>query len=142
MTAPSTVAPVPAREDEAPATALVPVAPAAPPAELVERLEEHARDARGAMARGTERALRADSAVFSGWCAAAGRAHLPASPETVAAFVDAMGEERAPVTVRRYVSSIATLHRAAGALGGRWIGPCPTPPPPRAAAVTSRSRDS
>jgi integrase len=39
---------------------------------------------------------------------------MPASPETVAAFIDAMAASKAPATVRRHVSSIATFHRAAG----------------------------
>ena len=34
--------------------------------------------------------------------------------ETVAAFIDAMAERRAPATVRRYVASIAVAHRAIG----------------------------
>lgn len=82
-------------------------------------LTQHAHAARGAYAPNTERALRADVAVFTGWCVAAGLASLPASPATVAAFVDAMGETKAPATVRRYVSSIATFHGAA-----RLSNPC------------------
>ena len=39
---------------------------------------------------------------------------LPAAPETVAAFIDAMAARRAPATVRRYVASIAVAHRAVG----------------------------
>ena len=39
---------------------------------------------------------------------------LPATPESVAAFVDTMAEVRAPATVRRYVTSIAIAHRALG----------------------------
>jgi integrase len=38
---------------------------------------------------------------------------LPASAETVAAFVDEMGGSKVPATVRRYVASIGALHRAA-----------------------------
>lgn len=76
-------------------------------------LAQHAHAARGAFAPNTERALRADVAIFTGWCVVAGLAALPAAPGTVAAFVDAMAEEKAPATVRRYVSSIATFHRAA-----------------------------
>ena len=38
---------------------------------------------------------------------------MPASPDTVAAFVDTMAASKAPATVRRYVSSIATFHPAA-----------------------------
>lgn len=82
-------------------------------AELLRNLEKHARHARGAYAENTERALRADIVVFTAWCAGAGLAHLPATSETVIAFVDAIAGSRAPATIRRYVSSIATLHRAA-----------------------------
>ena len=39
---------------------------------------------------------------------------LPALSATVAAFVDGMDETKAPATIRRYVSSIASMHRAAG----------------------------
>ena len=76
-------------------------------------LDRHADQARGAYAFNTERALRSDVVVFTAWCAEWGKQSLPATPETLAAFVDAMGEEKAPATVRRYVSSVATFHRAA-----------------------------
>ena len=39
---------------------------------------------------------------------------MPADPDSVARFIDVMGEVKAPATVRRYVSSIAAFHRAAG----------------------------
>jgi integrase len=81
--------------------------------DLAFNLDQHARAARGAYASNTERALRADIATFTGWCSEAGLASLPAEPGTIAAFVDAMGSVKAPATVRRYVSSIATFHRAA-----------------------------
>ena len=77
-------------------------------------LARHAHAARGAYAANTERALRADTAVFAGWCSTAGLECLPARPGTVAAFVDVMGEMKAPATVRRYLSSVAAMHRAAG----------------------------
>ena len=77
-------------------------------------LAQHAVDARGAFAPNTERALRADVAIFSAWCAEAGVPFLPASPVVAARFVDAMGTLKAPATVRRYMSSVATFHRAAG----------------------------
>jgi hypothetical protein len=77
-------------------------------------LRQHAEAARGAYAGNTERALRADVAIFTRWCATDGRQALPASPETVAAFIDAMATNKAPATVRRYVSRVATFHRAAG----------------------------
>lgn len=96
--------------------ALVPFAAALPPGLelLIERLEQHARAARGAFADNTVRALAADSRIFAAWCRGAGRAMLPATPETVAAFIDAQGETKARATVERYRSSIAALHRAAG----------------------------
>ena len=68
----------------------------------------------GAFSDSTERARRADLAVFRAWCAARGAAELPAQSATLAAFVDDMAAARAPATVRRYVSSVATAHRAAG----------------------------
>ena len=83
-------------------------------ATLAERLGQFVRAARGAFSDSTERALRSDLAIYAGWCAKRGERALPARPETVAAFVDAMAEERAPATVRRYVTSLAIAHRALG----------------------------
>jgi integrase len=90
-------------------------------AEIAENLRQHAEAARGAYAINTERALKADVAIFTAWCADAARQALPATPETVAAFIDAMGASKAPATLRRYVSSVSTFHRAAGA-----ANPCET----------------
>ena len=67
-----------------------------------------------AFSANTARAVRSDLAIFSAWCAARGVQAVPAVPETVAAFVDAMAETRAPATVRRYVASIAVTHRVIG----------------------------
>ena len=79
-----------------------------------EALGELVRGGSGAFSENTERALRSDLAIFAAWCAACARRALPAGPETVAAFVDAMAEARAPATVRRYVTSISIAHRIAG----------------------------
>ena len=73
------------------------------------------RAAQGAMSANTERALRADLAIFATWCAEQGLQALPASAKTLATFVEAMAKGRAPATVRRYMASIAAAHRAAGA---------------------------
>ncbi len=81
---------------------------------LAEQLGQFVRAARGAFSDSTERALRSDLAIFAGWCAEQGMRALPATAETVAAFVDAMSEARAPATVRRYITSIAIAHRALG----------------------------
>src|SRR4051794_1299460 len=85
-------------------------------------LRRHAEAARGAFAANTERALRGDIARFTFWCSQHGQRAMPASPDTVAAFIDALAETKAPATVRRCVSSIATFHRAAGV-----ANPCDTP---------------
>ncbi len=68
----------------------------------------------GAFSANTKRALKADLRIYTAWCAEEGREALPATPDTVAAFVDAMAATRAPATVRRYVASIAMAHRATG----------------------------
>ncbi len=81
---------------------------------LAEQLGDFLRAARHAFSSNTERALRSDFAIYAAWCAEHGHRALPATPETVAAFVDAMAEVRAPASVRRYVASIATVHRAFG----------------------------
>ena len=81
---------------------------------IAERLTDYARQADGAFAPNTARAVKADTAVFSAWCAEYGLVTLPAASETVAVFIDAMAEIKKPATVRRYIASIAHLHRAAG----------------------------
>ena len=83
-------------------------------AALAEQLGQFVRAARGAFSDSTERALRSDLAIYAAWCAQRGERALPARPETIAAFVDAKAEVRAPATVRRYVTSIGIAHRALG----------------------------
>ncbi len=80
---------------------------------IADRLAAYERSAGGALSENTVKALRADTGVFTGWCAKEGLDPLPSTPETVAGFIDAHGD-RAPATLRRYVSSIAHLHSAAG----------------------------
>ena len=77
-------------------------------------LRRHAEYARGAYATNSERAMRSDVAIFTAWCTVERRQALPAAPAAVAAFIDAMAGNKAPATVRRYVSSVSTFHRAAG----------------------------
>ena len=76
-------------------------------------LARYSEEARGSFAPNTLRAMRADTAIFSAWCAKAGVNTLPADDATVAAFVDAMSAEKAPATVRRYVASVSHMHIAA-----------------------------
>ena len=77
-----------------------------------EPLTAYLEEARGAFSRNTERALRADVQIFSAWCRQHFRAAFPADAATVVAFVDDMARVKTPATVRRYVSSIGTLHKA------------------------------
>ena len=73
-----------------------------------------ARGGDAAVSRNTARAVRSDLAIFAQWCAKHGLQDLPAEAGTVAAFIAAMAEQRAPATVRRYLASIAAAHRALG----------------------------
>ena len=79
-----------------------------------ERLATYLQDVHGALSGHTVRAVRADLARYTAWCAKRGLAPLPARAATVVAYIEAMASVRAPATVRRYVSSVATVHKAAG----------------------------
>ncbi len=79
-----------------------------------ERLGACLEDAPGAFSDHTVRALRIDLTIFAAWCAERGLCPLPAQADTVAAYVDAMADARAPASVHRYVFSIGAAHRAAG----------------------------
>ena len=68
----------------------------------------------GVLSGHTVRALRSDLARFAAWCAERGFRPLPARAATVAAYIEEAAADRAPGTVRRYLSSIASAHRAAG----------------------------
>ena len=87
------------------------ISPSAPGAELVAAF---AKTRRGSLSPNTERAIRSDWRAFTTWCRENAVRALPASAETVAAFVDAMAQVRAPATVRRYVASVACVHRFEG----------------------------
>ena len=51
-------------------------------------LRADAESSRGTRSAATERALLADVMLFTRWCTDAGLRHMPASPETIAAFID------------------------------------------------------
>lgn len=65
--------------------------------------------------RATVRAYASDWALFLGWCEAAGRCPLPASPDTVGLYcVQLVQHGLLPATVRRRVAAISQQHLAAG----------------------------
>ena len=81
---------------------------------IAAKLQEYAQHAKGAFSDNTIRAIKNDTAIFSTWCLDNQHNPLPASHETVAAFIDAMTDSgRAWATIKRYTSSIAHLHNAA-----------------------------
>ena len=82
--------------------------------EIARRLQTHAQAVRGALADQTCRALASDSRIWSAWCTERNVSVLPAEPTTVVGFVDAQAELKSPATVRRYIATIAHMHRAAG----------------------------
>jgi integrase len=92
----------------------LPTLPATAPADVyATNMAAYAAHAEGAFSPNTERAIRSDQKVFVAWCDKSAMPHMPASAATVAAFVKAMGDEKKPATIRRYVATVAHLHRAA-----------------------------
>ena len=85
-----------------------------PVADIETRLAAYTVAAKGAFAENTERAVRADLALFSTFCTEHGLTSCPASPATVVAFLDDTVQTRKVSTLRRYCASIAHMHRAAG----------------------------
>ena len=65
----------------------------------------------GAYSENTLRSYRADFAVFEQWCRQAACSALPASPETVAAFVAHDAVKSSPSTLRRRLAGIRKVHR-------------------------------
>jgi site-specific recombinase XerD len=97
-----------------------------PVASFADAAEAAAQYRRASRAENTRRAYRAGVARFTEWCAAHSRTALPASPETVAAFLAAEARaELAVNTLRLRHAAIRYMHLLAGC------------PPPTAAAVVS-----
>ncbi len=77
------------------------------------RLPRRGRRA-AADAPATLRAYRADLACYRAWCAAEARDALPATPQTVGAYLASLAPRYALATLRRRLAAIARAHRAAG----------------------------
>jgi site-specific recombinase XerD len=96
------------------------IAPEGLPAAAAERVRSWWERAERVYPPNTQKAWRSDWAVFLGFCGSKAECPLPASPETVAAFVVHCKElGRKPATVRRYLSTIAVAHRVA-----KLLNPC------------------
>jgi site-specific recombinase XerD len=65
----------------------------------------------GAYSESTLRGYRADFAMFDDWCRRTKQSALPASPETVAAFIAADAAKSSPATLRRRLAGIRKIHR-------------------------------
>lgn len=70
--------------------------------------------ARAATAANTARAYKAAWADFTGWCDAAGRAALPAAPETVGSFLATRASILKASTLSLRLAAISQAHRIAG----------------------------
>ncbi|MBG0792648.1 tyrosine-type recombinase/integrase [Methylocystis sp. H62] len=65
----------------------------------------------GAYSDNTLRSYRADMATFEKWCAEARRRTLPASPETVAAYVEHEAERFSAATLKRRLAAVSKVHK-------------------------------
>ena len=91
------------------------IGPPAPALSFAEAATAAADYRRAARAENTRRAYRAAVARFTEWCAAHGQTALPASPETVAAFLAAeAGRGLAVSTLRLRHAALRYLHLLAG----------------------------
>jgi integrase len=83
--------------------------------DALDRLVQWDAMAKGAYSKNTQRAQRADGAIFQAFCEANELAFFPAAPATIRAFIEhCVSEQKKPATIRRYVATIARAHIAAG----------------------------
>lgn len=75
---------------------------------------QHLALLRGAYSENTLRAYATGFRKFAELCDCVGKAPLPASPDTVAAFIEAMSIEWTPATIENRLASIARVHRMLG----------------------------
>src|ERR1700676_5740037 len=70
--------------------------------------------AKAEKAASTRKAYGTDYRLFKAWCDAKGVSSLPASPETVAAYIAAEAQTAKPSTIGRRVAAIRYAHKLAG----------------------------
>jgi len=96
-------------------TALTVIEQPALPIEFSESLELASDFAKASKAKATQEAYRSDFAIFSTWCRARGLNALPATPESLCAFLaDEASAGRRTSTLGRRLAAIRYFHRAAG----------------------------
>jgi len=81
----------------------------------------------GAYAPSTMRSYYSDVQAFVDWCAEEGHVPFPAFVDTVCAFLEEQGKEKAPSTVRRRLYAIRKIHRLLRLPDPTWdeyITPC------------------
>lgn len=81
------------------------------------RAEDHRKAAAyavNAKSPATQNAYRSDWADFVGWCRSRGYVDLPASPQTVAAYLAALADVAKATTVQRRLSAIRYAHLISG----------------------------
>lgn len=78
------------------------------------RLARIGRRYERAVAPATLRALRTDVRRWTAWCRRERRSPLPARPEDLAECLDAHAGQWAPATARRWLASLARVHRVVG----------------------------
>jgi site-specific recombinase XerD len=84
-------------------------------ADLVPLPLDQAREfARHSKAESTLRGYRADWRHFCGWCQAHGTTVLPATPESVAAYIAECAEHLKVGSIQRRLNAIAEAHKATG----------------------------
>jgi len=95
-------------------TALMVVAQPALPAELTAALEVAADFARASKARATQDAYESDFRIFESWCRPCGLSALPATAESLCAFLaDQASLGKRASTLGRRLAAIRYFHRAA-----------------------------
>ena len=65
----------------------------------------------GAYSYQTVLAYGSDFRIFADWCRTKRRTFLPATPETVAGYLDAISVDLKPATLRRRIAAISKIHR-------------------------------
>lgn len=81
------------------------------PADLIERAKEYARQSKSPA---TLRAYKAIWRIFTAWCEARELSPLPASPETVVAYIADQADHIKPVTLKKHLAAVSSIHKLRG----------------------------